>query len=65
MLNTCVSQHAAGLPTAELKGLRLDWDAARAKIEVHLSLKLAHWLYCHVSQQINPKDGIMRDLMLM
>ena len=38
-----IVQHVAGLSTAEQTRLRLDWDTARAKIEVQLSFKLAHW----------------------
>ena len=38
-----VLSHLAGLPLSEQTSLRHDWDHARSKIEVELTLKLAHW----------------------
>ena len=35
--------HVAGLPMTDQTKLRMDWDAARARIELELSMKLAHW----------------------
>ena len=38
-----VLSHLAGLPLSEQTSLRRDWDHARSKIKVELTLKLAHW----------------------
>jgi hypothetical protein len=35
--------HLAGVPLADQTSLRHDYDHARAKIELELTLKLAHW----------------------